>query len=464
MGSKKQGKPLSTPSGSTSMLGFGTDGIRGIANVDLTPEAAVAIGCCIADVLSPERVYVGRDTRVSGPVLQSALSAGLASMGVDVIDLGVLPTGGIAHAAISFGSPAVVVSASHNLYLDNGIKVFSSDGRKISSEAEAEIEKELKKILIDNIWPHRNPRQIGSIRPLDYSGEYLAYLSSCVEQDCARGLKVAIDGANGAAFSTAVELMGFLGAEVVAVTGDSPDGYNINDGVGSTHPLTLAELVVGSGADLGLAFDGDADRMIAIDEAGAVIDGDFLLCIFALDLAERGLLKSSRIAVTVMSNIGLERALRSKDISVERTSVGDRFVLEALERDRLSLGGEQSGHIIFTDHASTGDGLLSGAMLLAVMKRRGVPLSELAGGAMVRYPQVLRSVRVPDNFSGLEDNLVSAVVDKVSVQLGENGRVLVRPSGTEPVVRVMVEAESEQVAQDAVERICAVLEQWRADL
>jgi phosphoglucosamine mutase len=435
-------------------LKFGTDGVRGVANVELTPELALLLGRAAARVLGGDRWLIGRDTRRSGPVLTAALAAGLATEGVDVVDLGVLPTPGVAHLAAAQGVPAAMISASHNPFGDNGIKVFAAGGRKLADEVEAQLEAELAALGAQgDPRPRPSGAAVGTIAVDHQAVEaYRRHLvEGVVASDALRGLKVVIDGAHGAASELAAEVIGALGATVHAIHTE-PDGVNINEGCGSTHPEDLQAAVVAHGADVGLAFDGDADRVLATDAQGNLVDGDQIIAICAIDLHERGALRDDSVVVTVMTNLGFHQAMAARGIHVVTTAVGDRYVLEALDRDGLALGGEQSGHVIFRDLASTGDGMLTGLVLLDVVARAGRPLGELAAEAMVRLPQVLVNVRTAERDPNLLDKL-AADVAAAEADLGDRGRVLLRASGTEPVVRVMVEAPTHTEAAEVADRL-----------
>jgi phosphoglucosamine mutase len=438
---------------------FGTDGIRGVANSELGVELVLALGRAAARVLPAERFVVGRDTRRSGPLLQAALSAGLASEGADVVDLGVLPTPGVAWTSAQLGVPAAVVSASHNLYADNGVKLFAAGGLKLPDAVEEAVEDELEGALAGRTVRSRPPtgRAVGTLRAdPDAEARYVERLVSVLPAGALAGLRVVVDCANGAASAVAPEVLRRLGATVDAVA-DAPDGSNINDGCGSTHPERVGEEVRRRGAEVGLALDGDADRLVAVDHTGALVTGDELLVLFALDLARRGELAGDAVVVTVMSNLGLHLALAEHGIAVRETPVGDRYVLEALEAGGLALGGEQSGHIVFRRLSTTGDGTLTAVLLLDLLRRSGRPLAELAAEAMTRLPQVLHNVTVPDPALAVESEGVRHEVEAVRNELGERGRVVLRASGTEPVVRVMVEAPSEQTATEAAQRLVAVV-------
>ncbi len=457
------------------MLRFGTDGVRGLANVELTPELVLALGRAAARVLasppgSSRRFIVGRDTRLSGPLLQAALSAGLVSEGVDVIDVGVLATPGVAYLSAEQVAPAAVISASHNPYWDNGVKFFSAGGSKLPDSVEDALEAELEALLAHahtgpSSQPSGNgpraggaPSLVGRIETdLDALESYERHVLSALEGRRLGGLRVALDCANGSAFASAPAVFERAGAELVAVLATEPNGTNINESCGSTDPGNLARAVVSEGADLGLAFDGDADRVIAVDAGGNVVDGDRLLALFATDLAARSLLTGGTVVVTVMTNLGFHQAMKAAGVKVETVGVGDRNVLEALDSHGWALGGEQSGHIVFRSLATTGDGVLSGLLLADLITRRGARLEDMAAAALERSPQLLRNVTVSAR-DGLEKaDAVWEEVRKVEAELGAGGRVLLRPSGTEPLVRVMVEAPSQSVAEAAVERIVAAL-------
>jgi phosphoglucosamine mutase len=430
---------------------FGTDGVRGVANAELTAELALAIGRATARILPAPTFVVGRDTRRSGPLLQAALSAGLATEGADVVDLGVLPTPGVATVAGQRRAPGAMVSASHNPFGDNGIKLFGAGGTKLPIDLEADVEREISSLLADADRPPRRPtgHGVGRIVADPGAGDlYRAHLVATAEGRSLAGLHIVVDCANGAASAFAPGVLAELGATVTSLC-DAPDGTNINDNCGSTHPGELARTVAARGADLGLALDGDADRVIAVDHTGAVVDGDTLLALFALDLAGRGHLAGNTVVVTVMTNLGFRFAMESHGIGVRETDVGDRHVLAALDTDGLALGGEQSGHIIFRTRSTTGDGILTGIALADLMQRAGKSLADLAQGLVERVPQVLVNVPIPQPERLADCTEVWAAVAKAEAELGQSGRVLLRPSGTEPLVRVMVEARLEAQA-DAV--------------
>ena len=437
-------------------LKFGTDGVRGVANQELTPELALNLGRAAARVLGGDRWLIGRDTRRSGTLLAAALAAGLATEGIDVADLGVLPTPGVAHLSALDGVPAAMISASHNPFADNGIKLFAAGGRKLSDEVEAQLEAELAALASQgDPRPRPSGAGVGTIEATPLAvGRYREHLIGAVLGTGAlAGLKVVIDGANGAAAELAAPVLEALGATVTAIH-TAPDGENINEGCGSTHPEDLQAAVVAHGADVGLAFDGDADRVLAVDATGELVDGDQIIAICAIDLHERGELRNGTVVVTVMSNLGFRQGMAARGIEVVTTGVGDRYVLEALDREGHQLGGEQSGHVIFRDLASTGDGLLTGLVLLGVVARTGRTLAALAADAMVRLPQVLVNVRTARRDPQLLAKLAGDVA-QAEAQLGDRGRVLLRASGTEPVVRVMVEAPTHEEAAAVADRLAA---------
>jgi phosphoglucosamine mutase len=439
---------------------FGTDGVRGVANEELTPELALALGRATARVLPAPTFVVGRDTRRSGPLLQAAFSAGLAAEGADVVDLGVLPTPGVAAVAEHRKAPGAVISASHNPFGDNGIKLFSLLGTKLPVEVEGEIERELDCILGDPDHPPRRPtgHGVGRISADPDAGElYRAHLVATAAGRRLDGMRIVVDCANGAASAPAPRVLTELGALVTALH-DAPDGANINDRCGSTDPGELARAVVEHRGDLGLAFDGDADRVIAVDHSGSVVDGDVLLALFALDLAELGQLTGNTVVVTVMTNLGFRLAMEGRGIAVRETDVGDRHVLAALDADGLALGGEQSGHIIFRARSTTGDGILTGIALADLVQRSGRSLADLSAGLVERVPQRLVNVPIPRPERLADCAEVWEAVVKAEAELGHEGRVLLRPSGTEPLVRVMVEARVEAQANAVAAQLAGVVE------
>ena len=432
--------------------------MRGVANADLTPELVVALGRAAAKVLGPGPFLVGRDTRVSGPLLRAALTAGMTAEGDDVIDLGILPTPAVAYLSAADGLPAAMLSASHNPFPDNGIKFFATGGRKLSDDAERALEAELDRVL--HVGPSREPptgADVGAISSgLGGRERYEASVIATLEGRRLDGLRVVIDCANGAAFAVAPSVLDRLGADVTVINA-RPDGTNINAHCGSTHPEELQRRVVAEGAHVGLAFDGDADRVLAVDHQGALVDGDQLVALCALDRRDRGLLAGDTVVITVMTNLGFRLAMAERGIKCVETQVGDRYVLEALEEGAWSLGGEQSGHVIFRDLATTGDGLLTGVQVLDVVARSRRPLAELAA-VMTRLPQVLRNVRVADRDGLDAAEALWSEVREVEAELGDRGRVLIRPSGTEPVVRVMVEAPTSEDAEAVATRLIAAVE------
>ncbi|HEX6955505.1 MAG TPA: phosphoglucosamine mutase [Agromyces sp.] len=449
---------------------FGTDGVRGLANRELTADLALGLAQAAAAVLTKGRhadelraagrrpvAVVGRDPRVSGEFLTAAVSAGLASSGVDVLDAGVIPTPATAFLIDSIRADfGVMISASHNPAPDNGIKFFSFGGTKLPDEVEDRIESYLGR---QKLAPTGDG--VGRIRRFaDAEDRYVVHLLASLPNRL-EGLKVVLDCAHGAAAGVSPETFRDAGAEVVVIGAD-PDGMNINDGVGSTHLEPLQRAVREHGADVGIAHDGDADRCLAVDADGNVIDGDRIMAILAVSMQERGMLTDDTLVVTVMSNLGLRRAMAERGIRVIETKVGDRYVLEALAEGGFALGGEQSGHVIMTEFATTGDGLLTGLHLVAEMARTGKSLAELAS-VMTVYPQVLINVRDVDHHAMADDAEVAAAVRAAEAELGDTGRVLLRPSGTEPMVRVMVEAADQQVAEAHAERLAAVVRERLAN-
>jgi len=436
---------------------FGTDGVRGVANADLTPELALALSVAAAHVLAEmdsraghvhrPLAVVGRDGRASGELLQGAVVAGLASAGADVVLAGVIPTPAVAHLTGALGADlGVVLSASHNPMPDNGIKFFARGGHKLPDEVEDAVEARMVEA-----WTRPIGADVGRVRDLpEATGRYVDYLVATVPRRL-DGLRVVVDCAHGAASAAAPAAYRAAGAEVVAI-GAAPDGLNINDGCGSTHPAGLMAAVRAHRADVGLAHDGDADRCLAVDADGRLVDGDAILAILALGMREVGALRRDTVVTTVMTNLGFKLAMRREGVGVVETPVGDRYVLEAMRAQGLSLGGEQSGHLILLDHASTGDGTLTGLHLMARMAATGRSLADLAA-VMDRLPQVLLNIPVQDKARVGGSDRVAAAVAAGEAELAAAGRVLVRPSGTEPLVRVMVEAPSGAQAQSVAERI-----------
>ena len=431
---------------------FGTDGVRGVAGRDLTPELAFALGRALITTLGARgrpRVAVGRDTRASGEMLEAALAAGICSAGGDVFRLGVMPTPGVAFVTVDLTAEAgAVISASHNPPEDNGIKLFSSDGTKLPDLVEAEIER----LVGTSEGPRPEGTAVGRIVPEQEDGaeRYLRHLVGEAEGTLG-GMRVVVDCANGAAYRFAPALLRRLGAEVYAI-GDEPDGTNINVGCGVTSPETVMKAVRRFGADAGVAHDGDADRTLLVDAEGSLVDGDHIIGAAAIALKEEGRLAKDTVVATVMANMGFRKAMDEAGITVLETKVGDRYVLEEMIRSGGVLGGEQSGHVIFLEKATTGDGLLTAAWFLALARRRGVSVRELAA-AVRKYPQVLEGVRVADREALEGADAVWEAVRAAEEALGSRGRVVVRPSGTEPLVRVMVEAETEEEARRHAEAI-----------
>ncbi|MCM3742045.1 phosphoglucosamine mutase [Oceanobacillus luteolus] len=437
---------------------FGTDGVRGVANESLTPELAFKLGRVGGYVLTKEtenpKIIIGRDTRISGHMLEGALLAGLLSIGAEVMRLGVISTPGVAYLTKAMSADAgIMISASHNPVEDNGIKFFGPDGFKLTDEQEAEIEK-----LIDeeDQLPRPVGANVGTVNAYFEGGQkYLSYLKDTIDNDFA-GLTIALDCAHGATSSLATHLFADLEADIYTI-GTSPNGLNINEGVGSTHPEAVRELVLEKEADVGLAFDGDGDRLIAVDEKGNIVDGDQIMYICGKYMKEKGALRNDTIVSTVMSNIGFYKALEENGMQSEKTAVGDRYVMEEMRKGGYNLGGEQSGHIIFLDFITTGDGMLSALQLVNVMKETGKPLSELAAEMQI-FPQVLKNVKVIDKNEALTNPVILQEIEAVEKELGNDGRVLVRPSGTEPLVRVMIEARTEEECNKYVDRIVRVIQ------
>ncbi|MBL3687385.1 phosphoglucosamine mutase [Leucobacter zeae] len=441
---------------------FGTDGVRGLAGVDVTAELALNLADAAALVLgrsarSESRravAVIARDPRVSGEFISAAVAAGLASAGVDVLDAGVIPTPAAAYLVADTGADfGVMVSASHNPAPDNGIKFFAEGGRKLADDIEDEIQEAMSRPAIAVTG-----REVGRIRRFaDAEDRYLVHLLGTLEGVKLNGLHVVLDCAHGAAAGISPDVFTDAGARVTVI-GNDPDGFNINDGVGSTHLEPLIAAVREHGADLGIAHDGDADRCLAVDAAGDVVDGDKIMAILALSMASRGKLERNTLVATVMSNLGLKLAMADNGIDVVETGVGDRYVLEEINAHGFSLGGEQSGHVIMSDYATTGDGILTGLHIAAEMVRSGKPLAELAA-CMTVYPQVLVNVRGVDRTGVQGDEVLQQAVRQAEVVLGGKGRVLLRPSGTEPVVRVMVEAEHESQAKELADDLAAIVKE-----
>jgi phosphoglucosamine mutase len=442
---------------------FGTDGVRGLANRDLTADLALDLAGAAAHVLgeigelrsgrpgSRPRAVVGRDPRASGEFLEAATVAGLASAGLDVLVLGVLPTPGVAHLTAELGVDlGVMISASHNPMPDNGIKFFARGGHKLPDDVEEQIEDRLA-----DGWQRPIGADVGRVVEYeDALSDYVEHLLSCTPNRLT-GLRVVVDTGNGAAAGASPRALRRMGAEVLAIH-SSPDGYNINEGCGSTHMADLREAVVEHGYDVGIAHDGDADRCLAVDAQGNVIDGDQIMAILALAMRDRGKLAQDTVVATVMSNLGFKLAMRREGLSVVETAVGDRYVLESMRANQYNLGGEQSGHVVLLDYATTGDGTLTALHLLARMADTGRSLADLAR-VMTKLPQVLINVRDVDKAAVAAAPGLSAAVAAAAARLGDTGRVLLRPSGTENVVRVMVEAPSDTEAAAVAEELAGVV-------
>lgn len=438
---------------------FGTDGVRGVANSQLTPNLAFRLGQAGAYVLSKEhphpRIVIGKDTRISGDMLEAAMISGICSVGADVLRVGVLPTPGIALLTRTLEvSAGVVISASHNPVQDNGIKFFDSTGYKLPDGIEDEIER----IVVNKEKPWQIPigGEVGRVIDINDAGRrYMDFLKNTVGR--LDGIKVVLDCANGAAAYVGPIVLQEVGVEVIPIC-NTPDGVNINASCGSTHPEQLQRAVLKHGADLGLALDGDADRLIVVDEQGNVLDGDFIMLICALAQKAKGALEQNAVVVTVMSNLGLHLALKEAGIEIFQTQVGDRYVMEELLRTGAKLGGEQSGHIIFLDHNTTGDGLLTALHLVSVIKERQIPLSQLAS-QMRRLPQVLLNATVQHKERLMQDERVLEKVKQAELALGDQGRVLVRPSGTEPLIRVMVEGPDHDKLKELAQGVIDIIKQ-----
>lgn len=442
---------------------FGTDGVRGLANLaPMDSDSVLRLGRAAAHALrrsqGRHRILIGKDTRISGYMLETALASGIASMGVDVLLVGPLPTPGVAFMTRSMRADAgVMISASHNRYEDNGIKFFGADGFKLADRTEQEIERLMEPGHLDEL--RADPALIGkAFRIDDAIGRYTVFLKACLERETKfDGLKIVLDCAHGAVYRVAPLVFSELGASLITL-GDKPDGKNINDGVGSLYPEGICQLVKRHGADLGLAFDGDGDRLIACDDKGNVVDGDLILAILATDWKDRGWLKSKAVVGTVMSNFGLERSLLSRGITLHRTDVGDRYVLAEMQKRNLNLGGEQSGHVISLDHNTTGDGVLTALLMLSAMIRSGKALSSFQT-LMEKYPQLTISIPVIkkpplDTIPRIQTALADA-----NAEVKDKGRVLLRYSGTEPKVRVMVECDDQGRCEKIAQGLSAVLQE-----
>lgn len=439
---------------------FGTDGVRGEANVELTPELAFKLGRFGGYVLSQHetdtpRVFVARDTRISGQMLEAALVAGLLSVGIHVYKLGVLATPGVAYLVrTEKASAGVMISASHNPAQDNGIKFFAGDGFKLDDALEAEVEALLD--AEEDTLPRPSAQGLGDV--VDYPEGLRKYQQFLVSTGLElEGMKVALDTANGAAATSARQVFADLGAELT-VMAEHPDGLNINEGVGSTHPEQLQELVKETGSQIGLAFDGDSDRLIAVDENGDLVDGDRIMYIVGKYLADKGLLAKNTIVTTVMSNLGFHKALDREGIEKAVTAVGDRYVVEEMRKGAYNVGGEQSGHVILMDYNTTGDGQLTAVQLTKIMKETGKKLSELAAEVTI-YPQKLVNIRVENSMKdkAMEVPAIAAIIEKMEAEMAGNGRILVRPSGTEPLLRVMAEAPTDAEVDYYVDTIADVV-------
>ena len=440
---------------------FGTDGVRGEANVELTPELAFKLGRFGGYVLSQHEeetplVFVGRDTRISGEMLEHALIAGLLSVGIRVYKLGVIATPGVAYLVrTEKASAGVMISASHNPALDNGIKFFGGDGFKLDDDRELEIEALLD--AAEDTLPRPSAQGLGTV--MEYPEglrKYQEFLVSTGVQ--LEGMHVVLDTANGAASTSARQIFADLGAQLTVI-GENPDGLNINAGVGSTHPEHLQEKVKEVGAAIGLAFDGDSDRLIAVDENGEIVDGDKIMYIIGSYLASKGLLEKNTIVTTVMSNLGFHKALDAKGIQKEITAVGDRYVVEEMRKSGYNLGGEQSGHVVIMDYNTTGDGQLTGVQLTKIMQETGKKLSELVAEVTI-YPQKLVNIRVENSMKdkAMEVPAIREIIEKMEAEMAGNGRILVRPSGTEPLLRVMAEAPTHEEVDYYVDTIAAVVQ------
>ncbi|WP_181350899.1 phosphoglucosamine mutase [Thalassobacillus sp. CUG 92003] len=438
---------------------FGTDGVRGIANKELTPELAFKLGryggYALTKNVQRPKILIGRDPRISGEMLEGALAAGLLSIGAEVMRLGIISTPGVAYLTKALQAEAgVMISASHNPVEDNGIKFFGPDGFKLNDEQENEIETLID--AEDDQLPRPSGSDLGQINDYFEGGQkYMQHLKQTVDYEF-EGLHIALDCAHGATSSLASHLFADLEADISSI-GSSPDGLNINNGVGSTNPEALQQFVLDKGADIGLAFDGDGDRLIAIDEKGNIIDGDYIMYICAKHMHQQGTLKQGTVVSTVMSNLGFYKAIEAAGMKSDKTAVGDRYVMEEMRRGGYNLGGEQSGHIIFLDHNTTGDGMLSALKLVNVLKDTGKPLSELAA-EMQKFPQVLKNVKVIDKHRVQTHPRIQEAIEAVEEEMGGDGRVLVRPSGTEPLVRVMVEAPTTDQCETYVAKVVEVVQ------
>ncbi|WP_097027252.1 phosphoglucosamine mutase [Clostridium peptidivorans] len=440
---------------------FGTDGVRGIANLELTSRLAYDLGRAGAHILTEgthkPKILVGMDTRISGHMLESALVSGILSVGAEAVCVGIVPTPAIAYLTRKYGADAgVVISASHNPVEYNGIKFFNKNGYKLSDE----LEDKIQAVIEENFEGVPSPigenigRKIVEEAAIE---DYIEFAKSTIDTDL-KGLKVALDCANGASYETAVQTFRALGAEVVVINND-PDGFNINKNCGSTHPEELMDYVVKKGCDLGLAFDGDADRCLAVDESGKLINGDFIMSVCGKYMKDTGKLDKDTIVITVMSNLGMHIAMKKEGIKFITTKVGDRYVLEEMVKDGYKIGGEQSGHIIFLDYNTTGDGLITGLQLSAIIKNTGKKLSELAS-IMKELPQVLVNAKIPNDKKDIyiTDEEIASEIKNIEEKMEGNGRVLIRPSGTEPLVRVMLEGENQAEIDEIAHSLAALIE------
>lgn len=441
---------------------FGTDGVRGVANIELNSDLAYKLGRAGAYVLTQAshhrpRIAVGKDTRISGDMLEAALVAGICSMGGEAVVLGVQSTPAVAYLTRQMNLDAgIVISASHNPFEYNGIKFFDSKGYKLSDELEDKIQEIIEKNM--ETLPNPTGEYIGKRTDIaDAVHTYVSFLKNTIDVDL-KGLKIAVDCANGASCIAAPAVLQELGAEITVIN-SSPDGININCNCGSTHPMGLQKLVVETGSDLGLAFDGDADRLIAVDEKGELANGDHIMILIAKHMKDKGKLKKDTVVSTIMSNMGFEIACRQEQCNIIRTKVGDRYVLEEMMKNGYNLGGEQSGHIIFLDHTTTGDGLLTALQLLAVVKETGKKLSELKS-IMTELPQVLVNAKIKNEYKNryMEDAEIKAAIEDIEEKMKNRGRVVIRPSGTEPLVRVMLEGEDKGMLLKAAEDLASLIE------
>ena len=438
---------------------FGTDGIRGKANTyPITPEIALKVGKAVARIYAREngtaKAVIGKDTRLSGYMLETALTSGMLSMGMDVLEIGPMPTPAVAHLVRSMGADVgVMITASHNPSDDNGIKIFSADGFKLPDEVEDRIEQ-----IMNEESPALPPSKIGkAYRIEDARGRYIEFAKSSIQSKSLKGIKAVLDCANGAAYYIAPLILKELGVEVIPVS-VSPNGTNINENCGATHPEPMCELVRKHQADLGISLDGDADRVIFSDANGNVVNGDRIIGLCALDYKAEGKLASNSIAVTSMSNMGLIAAMKEAGIHVEITAVGDRYVIERMKEKKINLGGEQSGHLIFLDYATTGDGIISALHVLKLMKEKNMTLAEMAA-FMEEYPQHLVSFKVREKKPVAEIPGLAGLISEAEKEFGETGRVVIRYSGTENKIRVLVESKSQALADKWIERLCNHIKQ-----